>query len=117
MTKHIRNFVSQNNITLRAPIKEDGATVNALVAACPPLDQNSLYMNVVQCDHFAQSCVLAERDGQALGWISGHVPPDAPDTLFIWQVAVHRDARGLGLGKWMLQDLLRQYLLQYLSCF
>jgi L-2,4-diaminobutyric acid acetyltransferase len=63
-------------------------------------------MNVVQCDHFAQTCIIAERDGQLVGWISGHIPPDAPQTLFVWQVAVHADARGLGLGKQMLRELL-----------
>ncbi|TVR46605.1 MAG: diaminobutyrate acetyltransferase [Rhodobacteraceae bacterium] len=95
-------------VVLRAPIKDDGAAVFDLIAACPPLDQNSRYMNLVQCDHFAETCVLAERDGRALGWISGHVKPDAPDTVFVWQVAVHADARGLGLGKRMLKDLLNR---------
>lgn len=93
---------------LRKPCKEDGSEVWKLVAACPPLDQNSMYMNLVQCDHFAETCVLAERDGQVLGWISGHIPPDQPDTIFVWQVAVHSDARGLGLGKRMLSALLNR---------
>ncbi len=101
--------VHSNNkpmVALRAPRKEDGSEVWKLVSECPPLDQNSMYMNVVQCDHFAKTCVLAERDGQVLGWVSGHIPPDASDTIFVWQVAVHDDARGLGLGKRMLRALL-----------
>ncbi len=93
-------------LVLRKPHKDDGATVWKLIADCPPLDQNSMYMNLVQCDHFADTCVLAEQDDRALGWISGHIPPDAPGTLFVWQVAVHADARGLGLGKRMLRALL-----------
>ncbi len=93
-------------VTFRQPVKEDGSEVWKLVAACPPLDQNSMYMNVVQCDHFAETCIIAERDGQMLGWISGHIPPESPQTLFVWQVAVHADARGLGLGKQMLRELL-----------
>ena len=95
-------------VTFRLPTKEDGSEVWKLVAACPPLDQNSMYMNVVQCDHFADTCVIAECDGQILGWISGHIPPDSPQTLFVWQVAVHSDARGLGLGKRMLTSLLQR---------
>lgn len=93
-------------VTLRPPVKEDGSEVWALIAQCPPLDQNSMYMNLVQCDHFADTCVLATRAGRALGWISAHIKPDAPDTLFVWQVAVHSDARGLGLGKRMLKEVL-----------
>lgn len=95
-----------DRLSFRKPTKEDGAAIWHLVAACPPLDCNSMYMNVVQCDHFADTCIIAERDGQVVGWISGHIRPDAPDTLFVWQVAVHETARGLGLGKRMLSALL-----------
>lgn len=93
---------------LRKPCKDDGSEVWKLVAACPPLDRNSMYMNLIQCDHFAETCILAEREGQLLGWISGHVPPERTDSLFVWQVAVHEDARGLGLGKRMLKALLNR---------
>jgi len=93
---------------LRKPTKLDGAAVCQLVSDCPPLDQNSMYMNLVQCDHFAETCILAEKGDKVLGWISGHIPPTAPDTIFVWQVAVHADARGLGLGKRMLNALLQR---------
>lgn len=116
MGQRKRTYMSKQNLTLhtnpkgmlslRMPSTEDGSEVWKLVSECPPLDQNSMYMNVVQCDHFAQTCVIAERDGQILGWVSGHIPPDSPDTVFVWQVAVHDDARGLGLGKRMLKALL-----------
>lgn len=110
MSKENLKIVSPTGdlLHLRKPCKEDGSEVWKLVAACPPLDQNSMYMNLVQCDHFAETCVLAERDGQVLGWISGHIPPDQPDTIFVWQVAVHEDARGLGLGKRMLKAMLNR---------
>lgn len=78
-----------------------------LIAACPPLDPNSLYCNLLQCTHFARTCVLAERDGAIEGWISGYRPPDDPQAMFVWQVAVHRDARGCGLGGAMLDALFR----------
>lgn len=93
-------------ITLRQPVAGDGADIHRLIAACPPLDTNSLYCNLLQATHFAQTCILAERNGQAVGWISGYVPPNDPHTLFVWQVAVHEAARGQGLGRRMLQGLL-----------
>lgn len=95
-------------VRLRSPVKTDGTDVQALIARCAPLDQNSLYMNLVQCDHFADTCVLAERGDEVLGWVSGHVPPGREDTIFVWQVAVDARARGMGLGRHMLGALLER---------
>src|SRR3546814_3094851 len=72
------------------------------------LDDNSLYCNLLQCSHFAGTCALAEIDGRAVGWISGYLPPEKPDTLFVWQVAVHPEARGRGVGKRLIRELLRR---------
>jgi L-2,4-diaminobutyric acid acetyltransferase len=90
------------------PAAEDGARVWQLIRACEPLDENSMYCNLLQCDHFAETCVIAEIDGEAAGWISAYVPPSEPDTLFVWQVAVHEGARGLGLAKRMLAHILER---------
>jgi L-2,4-diaminobutyric acid acetyltransferase len=95
-----------SQITLGAPTPEDGPAVHALVRSCPPLDENSAYCNALQCTHFAATSVLARRDGAPAGWVSAYRKPDAPDTLFVWQVAVSPDARGLGLGSRMLEALL-----------
>ncbi|WP_235952584.1 diaminobutyrate acetyltransferase [Alterinioella nitratireducens] len=92
---------------LRKPESEDGAAIWELVRDCKPLDENSMYCNLVQADHFADTCVVAELDGEIVGWISGHMIPDQ-DELFVWQVAVSPKARGLGLGKTMLLDLTRR---------
>lgn len=86
----------------------DGSRIWRLVAACPPLDQNSVYCNLLQCRDFAETSVLAEMDGEAVGWVSGYRRPDDQTTLFIWQVAVHERARGLGLARRMLLGLLER---------
>lgn len=91
---------------LRTPTPDDGPTVSELVSACPPLDENSRYCNLLQCTDFADTCVLAEQCEKPVGWVSGYRPPREPSTLFIWQVAVHPDARGLGLGKKMILNIL-----------
>ena len=90
----------------RRPRSNDGAAVNDLVSRCRPLDENSLYCNLVQCTHFAGTSVTAERNGELLGFVSGHLLPDHPDALFIWQVAVDETARGQGLAKRMLGHIL-----------
>jgi L-2,4-diaminobutyric acid acetyltransferase len=94
-----------SNWNLRMPDADDGSRLNALVRVCPPLDQNSIYCNLLQCTHFRETTVVAERDGRLLGAISAYLPPDHPDTLFVWQVAVHPDARREGLGSRMLGEL------------
>jgi L-2,4-diaminobutyric acid acetyltransferase len=80
--------------------------VSALIAACPPLDANSAYCNLLQCSHFAETCVVAADEDALVGWVSGYVQPDQADTLFIWQVAVAQSARGSGLAGRMLSTLL-----------
>lgn len=92
---------------LRTPEATDGAAIWELVKSCKPLDENSMYCNLVQADHFRDTCVVAELDGDIVGWISGHMIPDQ-DALFVWQVAVSEKARGLGLGKKMLLDLIER---------
>jgi L-2,4-diaminobutyric acid acetyltransferase len=91
---------------LRAPRDTDGAEIWALIKAQPSLDDNSLYCNLLQSTHFAGTCALAEMDGKIVGWVSGYIPPEQSDTLFIWQVCVDPAARGQGLGRRLIADVL-----------
>ncbi len=93
-------------VLLRVPCPEDAVGVHDLVRACPPLDGNSLYCNLLQCTHWAGTSVLAERAGEIAGFVAGHRIPDRPDTVFVWQVAVAPAFRGMRLGGCMLDALL-----------
>ncbi|WP_019530813.1 diaminobutyrate acetyltransferase [Dasania marina] len=95
-------------IELRMPSLADGVAVNSLVERCQPLDTNSTYCNLLQCGHFASTSVAAEKDGEIVGFVSGYLLPNRPNTLFIWQVAVSEEARGRGLGKKMLQHIVNR---------
>ncbi|WP_336975001.1 diaminobutyrate acetyltransferase [Sphingobium aromaticiconvertens] len=90
----------------RRPVVTDGPAISGLIAACPPLDPNSAYCNLLQCTDFADSCIVAERGGAVVGWVSGYRPPVAPDTFFVWQVAVSPAARGQRLAGRMIDALL-----------
>lgn len=94
------------DIKLVTPDAEMGAAVHKLIAHCPPLDTNSMYCNLLQTSHFADTSVSALLNGEVVGFISGYRIPNHPDTLFIWQVAVGEQARGQGLATRMLKAIL-----------
>lgn len=97
-----------DDVSFRKPKKSDGADVWRLIAGTGKLDENSMYCNLLQCDHFADTCIIAELNGEIVGWISGYIQPDASKTFFVWQVAVSEKARGRGIAKRMLAELMRR---------
>lgn len=107
MPKDVQDIERPQQLILRKPDATDGEAIWELVRSCKPLDENSMYCNLVQAEHFRDTCVLAELDGDVVGWISGHMIPNE-DALFVWQVAVSPKARGLGLGRKMLNHLVQR---------
>ena len=95
----------EDELLIEQPLSVDGVNVHDLVAACPPLDTNSLYMNLIQTTHFAETCALARKDGEVVAWVSGHIPPQEPETYFLWQVAVGEKARGQRIAKRLVADI------------
>ncbi|MGI2336081.1 MAG: diaminobutyrate acetyltransferase [Dehalogenimonas sp.] len=96
------------NIIYRHPETKDGPGIYQLIKDCPPLDLNSAYCYLLLADHFRQTCVAAEdtESGRIVGFVSAYFRPDAPDTLFTWQIAVHADCRGRGVARALLEKLL-----------
>ena len=88
-----------DTVLLRHPTAADGYALNQLVAANPPLDPNSIYCNLLQCSHFADTAIAAFKGEQMVGFASGYVLPKEPNVLFVWQIVVDPAARGLGLAK------------------
>ncbi len=95
-------------VTIQSPESVDGYELNRLIAKSPPLDPNSVYCNLLQCNHFKDTCISARSDRGLVGFVSGYVLPTRPDTLFVWQVAVAEQARGQGLAGRMLLALLER---------
>ena len=101
--------MESNEIILRKPTAEDGMDVFDLVERCAPLDPNSSYCNLLQCSHFSDTAVAAEKQGELVGFVSGYqIPGRQEPTWFVWQVAVDAKARGLGLAKKMVVEVLNR---------
>lgn len=96
---------SGETIEIRTPTVEDGAGMWALAKGTGVLDLNTPYAYILWARDFAPTSVVSLVDGQLAGFISGYIRPDAPQTLFIWQVGVDSAFRGRGLAKKMLFDV------------
>ncbi|OZB35949.1 MAG: diaminobutyrate acetyltransferase [Halothiobacillus sp. 14-56-357] len=96
----------------REPRLDDGARIHRMVLEAGTLDVNSAYLYFLLSDHFRETCVVAESDSvphELLGgFLTAYRLPRAPDTLFIWQVAVHPDWRGRGVASGLLDALTRR---------
>jgi len=93
------------DITLRAPTMRDGARVWELIDAIGVLEQNTPYAYLLLCTHFTDTCVVAERGGELVGFVAAYRPPTRPEVVFVWQVGVSPTARGAGLGRRLLDAL------------
>lgn len=95
-----------SGILFRPPAVVDGVALSRLVQRCQPLDTNSVYVYLLLGCHFRDTCVVAERDQEVVGFVSAYIPPRQREALFVWQVAVDAVARGQGLAGRMLDELL-----------
>lgn len=97
---------ADTGVTFRKPRVTDGAKIWNLVCQSGVLDENSCYAYVLLCDHFADTCLVAEMQGDVVGFVSAYRPPVRPDAVFVWQIGVSAKARRQGLGKRLLRRLL-----------
>ncbi len=94
------------SLAIRKPTVADGPSIYDLVTRSKPLDVNSRYLYLLQCSHFANTCAVAESDGSVQAFISAYVPPEQPNTLFVWQIAVDAELRGRGVAGKLISELL-----------
>ena len=97
-----------SQIEIRQPVPADGVGMWRLAVESQVLDANSRYAYVLWCRDFARTSVVAVRDGQAVGYVTGYLRPEAPTTVVVWQVCVDASAQGEGLGGRMLDAVFDQ---------
>ncbi|MFT4569431.1 MAG: L-2,4-diaminobutyric acid acetyltransferase [Hyphomicrobiaceae bacterium] len=91
---------------MRQPVAADAVGIHRLVVASEALEANSLYAYLLICTHFAATSLVAvSSDGAIAGFVAGYCPPADPATIFVWQIGVDANSRGLGLGTALLETL------------
>jgi L-2,4-diaminobutyric acid acetyltransferase len=103
------------SVKTRLPHIDDSPAIYELIRSSPPLDLNSRYLYMLLTTHFRKTCIIAELtsengqgDPQLAGFLSGYRLPEEPEVFFVWQVAVSSVARGKGVAKTLLLDVLKR---------
>jgi len=102
-------------VLLELPRDTDGVAIHNLIRSSPFLDDNSLYCYLMVCSHYSATSVIASFDNELAGVITAYIPPEQPDTLFVWQVAVAKTAQRRGLARSMLEHILQRNTLQHIK--
>ncbi|KQX50153.1 hypothetical protein ASE09_17150 [Streptomyces sp. Root66D1] len=84
----------------------DGSALWRIARDSGELDVNSPYSYLLWCRDFADTTAVArDAEGRPVGFVTGYLRPDAPRTLFVWQVAVDGSHRGTGVAGALLDAL------------
>ncbi|MFI8966004.1 diaminobutyrate acetyltransferase [Streptomyces sp. NPDC053493] len=94
------------DVTIGPAQVTDGADLWRLARGSGELDVNSPYSYLLWCRDFAATTAVArDASGRPVGFVTGYLRPDAPRTLFVWQVAVDDSHRGSGVAGRLLDAL------------
>nr|ABF19049.1 EctA [Alkalihalobacillus alcalophilus] len=95
------------SILFTQPTKQDGADMWNLVNETS-LDQNSAYKYIMMSEFFADTCIVAKRGHELVGFVTAFRPPNRQDALFIWQIGVKPSEQGNGIASQLLQEMLKR---------
>jgi L-2,4-diaminobutyric acid acetyltransferase len=79
---------ARDRVVFRRPVSADARAVWEMVRASDELDDNSEYYYMIWFRDFSRTSMVAELDGEVIGFLSGYRRPERPDTYFVWQEAV-----------------------------
>src|SRR5699024_9305069 len=83
-------------VQFREPTADDGKEMFRIVKESEVLDVNSSYSYLLWTKYFNTSSIVSSCVDQVIGFVSGSLLPDSPDTLFVWQVVEVPKFRGPG---------------------
>lgn len=102
----IAQLKPKNSVVFSIPAVKDGKDIWQLIKGTRVLDLNSSYSYLLWSAYFSKTSVVVKSNNKVVGFVSGFIEPNDPDTLFIWQVAVDQSMRGKGLATQMIKEIL-----------
>lgn len=106
--KHPLELFEQSIPTLRAPEGRDEAQMAALASGGPSKVMRRVHGSLAANRFAPETSVVAELDGELVGWALAYVLPFDRETLFIWKIEVSGDASRTGIAALMMGHLMRQ---------
>lgn len=101
-------LLDADGVAVRGVHTDDGALLWQLARDAGGVDLNSPYAYMMMCRNFTATSAVAEVFGRPAGFVMAHRLPTRPHVLFVWQVAVLPEFRGLGIAKRLLDGLVDQ---------
>lgn len=101
-------YVEERNsrtATIREGQPEDAEAVYRLVAGLKPLIQHTPYTYWLLFKYSSHRCLVAERDGQVVGFVTSFLSDSTPPVLLVWQIGVVPSLRGTGLADRLLDRI------------
>jgi len=105
MMKEGDALLDVNGVAVRAVLHDEGALLWELARDAGGVDLNSPYAYMMMSRNFASTCAVVEVFGLPAGFVTAHRVPTRPNVLFVWQVVVLPEFRGLGIAQRLLEGL------------
>jgi diaminobutyrate acetyltransferase len=93
----------EHDLKIRSARENEFLEIHKFVSLCKPLESYAEHFYKIVLRYFGDTCYVAEQDGQITGFILGFFSQQDPETYFLWQIGVHPEKQGEGIGKQLLQ--------------
>lgn len=105
---HSLDLFEQPVPLLRAPKSEDASRITDLTEDLASGEAYATQGELMNNSAFRDTSVVAELDGEIVGFVSAYRLPYDPQTLFVWHADVAEAAQDRGFTSLMLGHLIRQ---------